>query len=258
MDDTQNTQRDTQQAAIRTRELCRKYEDFTAIEQLNLAIHQGEIYGLLGPNGAGKTTTIKMLVGLLKPTSGDVWINKHHMVSQALQAKSHLGFVADHSMLYERLTGKEFLKFMAQMRSIPRKVADERIQELIDLLELGEHANKACGAYSFGTKRKLSLAGALLARPAVLILDEPLNGLDPRSARRIKDLLLKLAAEKTCVLLSTHDLTTAEAICHRVGIIHRHHLLLEGSASELRDMLCAPDLETVFLQLTTEQSEEVA
>ena len=144
---------------------------------------------------------------------------------------------------------------MAQVRSIARKIADERIQELIDLLELGDHANKPCGSYSFGTKRKLSLASALLARPAVLILDEPLNGLDPRSARRIKDLMLKLATEKTCVLLSTHDLATAEAICHRVGIIHQHHLQLEGSASELRTLLCAPDLESVFLQLTAEAEQ---
>jgi ABC-2 type transport system ATP-binding protein len=258
VNEIQAPQKDAQESAIRTQALCRKYDDFTAIEQLDLVIGQGEIYGLLGSNGAGKTTTIKMLVGLLKPTSGDVWINGYHLVSDALKAKASLGYVADHSMLYERLTGKEFLKFVAQLRGIPRNVAEGHIQELIDLLELGSYANKACATYSLGTKRKVSLAGALLARPAVLVLDEPLNGLDPRSARRMKDLFLKLATEKTCVLLSTHDLATAEAICHRVGIIHQHHLLLEGSAGELRTRLCAPDLETVFLQLTSEQSEALA
>jgi ABC-type multidrug transport system ATPase subunit len=161
-------------------------------------------------------------------------------------------------LLYERLTGHEFLDFMAQMRGLPRLIAHERIASLLDLLELTEHADRLCGAYSFGMKRKLSLAAALLHQPPVLILDEPLNGLDPRSARHLKDLLLEQAGCGTTILFSTHDLATAEAICHRVGIFHKGSLLVEGSAADLRQLASAPDLETVFLNLTNEQEVTVS
>jgi len=165
-----------------------------------------------------------------------------------------LGYVPDRAILYERLTGREFL---AQIRSMPRQEADERIADLLELLELTERADSICGAYSFGMKRKLALAGALLHRPPVLILDEPLNGLDPRSARRLKDLFAELAAGGTAILLSTHDLATAETVCHRVGIIHRGRLVAEGSTDELREIVAAPDLETVFLSLTEGEPERI-
>ena len=240
--------------ALRTEHLTRHYHDILAVDDLNLAIQQGEIYGFLGTNGAGKTTTMKMLVGLLQPTGGWAWINGFDVWSQPLQAKASLGFVADRSLLYDRLTGHEFLSFLAQLRGIPREEAEKRIEELLNMLELRERANSLCGTYSFGMKRKLSLAGALLHRPAVLILDEPLNGLDPLSARRLKDLFGELASQGTTIFLSTHDLATAEAICHRVGIIAQGRLLAEGSASELRQLAEAPDLEAVFLSLTAEET----
>src|SRR5437867_10324545 len=142
------------------------------------------------------------------------------------------------------------------MQGLPRLGTEQRIEHLLHILELAEHADRPCGAYSFGMKRKLALAGALLHEPAVLIPDEPLNGLDPRSARRLKDLLLELAAGGTTILLSTHDLATAEAVCHRVGILHRGRLLAEGSAAELERLAAAAALEAVFLSLTTEEREE--
>jgi ABC-2 type transport system ATP-binding protein len=222
---------------------------------LNMAVHRGEIYGFLGSNGAGKTTTMKMLVGLLQPSAGHAWIAGRDVWAEPLAAKAALGYVPDRSVLYERLTGREFLQFLAQMRGIPQIVAEERITQLLDLLELAEHADRLCGAYSFGMKRKLALAGALLHKPEVLILDEPLNGLDPRSARRLKDLFVELTTDGTTILLSTHDLATAEAVCNRIGIIHRGQLLAEGTASELRQLASAPDLESVFLNLTGEQQE---
>jgi ABC-2 type transport system ATP-binding protein len=220
-------------------------------------VKRGEIYGFLGANGAGKTTTMKMLVGLLQPDAGRVWIDGHEMWSEgaSLAAKAALGYVADRAMLYERLMGREFLAFLAQMRGIPRREAGERIEQLLALLALQGRAGSPCGGYSFGMKRKLSLAGALLHCPAVLILDEPLNGLDPLSARRLKDLFIELANSGTTIFLSTHDLATAESICHRVGIIQRGRLLVEGSAAELRHLATASNLEDVFLALTSREME---
>jgi ABC-2 type transport system ATP-binding protein len=150
------------------------------------------------------------------------------------------------------------LNFLGQMRGIALLEAEKRIEYLLDLLELTEHKDRLCGSYSFGMKRKLALAGALLHQPQVLILDEPLNGLDPRSARRLKDLFIELAGGGTTILLSTHDLATAETVCHRVGIIHRGRLLTQGSATELERMATLPDLEAVFLTLTAEKQEGVA
>ncbi len=247
-----------QPLAIRAQQLTRRFKQVTAVDGLDLAVQRGEIYGFLGANGAGKTTTMKMLVGLLQPDAGHVWIDGHDMWSErseksdgeSLAAKAALGYVADRTMLYERLTGREFLAFLAQLRGIPRHEADERIERLLALLELKERAPSACGAYSFGMKRKLALAGALVHNPTVLILDEPLNGLDPLSARRLKDLFIELATGGTTIFLSTHDLATAESICHRVGIIQRGRLLVEGSAAELREIAAASNLEDVFLSLT--------
>jgi ABC-2 type transport system ATP-binding protein len=241
---------------IRIEGLTRRFANFTAVDTLDMTIRAGEIYGFLGSNGAGKSTTIKMLVGLLQPSAGRVWIAGHDVWIEPLAVKKLLGYVADHALLYERLTGREFLDFLAQLRGLPQAVADERITSLLNLLELTAHAERLCGAYSFGMKRKLALAGALLHQPTVLILDEPLNGLDPRSTRRIKDLFLELAAQGKTIVLSTHNLAVAETVCHRVGIFHKGHLTAEGSAAELRQLAAAPDLETVFLSLTSEQGEQ--
>ena len=241
--------------AIRTENLTRRYKSFTAVDNLNLGVQPGEIYGFLGANGAGKTTTMKMLVGLLQPDAGHAWISGHDAWKEPLAARAALGYVADRSMLYDRLTGREFLAFLTQMRGIPEQVAGARVEHLLDLLELKDRADTACGSYSFGMKRKLAIAGALVHEPPVLILDEPLNGLDPLSAHRLKDLFAELAAGGTAIFLSTHDLATAESICQRVGIIHKGRLLVEGSASELRQVAAAPDLEAVFLTLTAEATE---
>ncbi len=242
---------------IRIEGLTRRFADFVAVDSLDMAIGRGEIYGFLGSNGAGKSTTMKMLVGLLQPDAGYAWIAGHDVWAEPVAAKAALGYVADRSLLYERLTGREFLAFLGQVRSLPRTESEARSKRLLALLELTEHADHLCGGYSFGMKRKLSLAGALLHQPQVLILDEPLNGLDPRSMRRLKDLFSQLAAAGTAIMLSTHDLATADEVCHRVGIIHRGRLLAEGSAAQLRQLAAAPDLEAVFLTLTAEQTEEV-
>ena len=236
--------------AIRTEHLTRLYKEFVAVEDLNLAVRAGEIYGFLGSNGAGKTTTMKMLVGLLKPDAGHVWIAGHDVLKESITAKSAFGYVADHTMLYDRLTGREFLEFLTQIQGLAEQEANRRIEQLLGILELRDRVDTACGTFSFGMKRKLAIAGALIHEPKVLILDEPLNGLDPLSARRLKDLFTERAANGTTIFLSTHDLATAESICHRVGIIHKGHLLVEGSSSELRQIAGAPGLEEAFLSLT--------
>src|SRR6266516_3980182 len=240
---------------IRTENLTRRYKDFNAVDDLNLAVRTGEIYGFLGSNGAGKTTTMKMLVGLLQPDMGQVWIDGYDVWKESLVAKAAFGYVADRTMLYDRLTGREFLDFLARIRSIPEQAASGHIERLLDILELRDRADTACGTYSFGMKRKLAIAGALIHEPQVLILDEPMNGLDPLSARRLKNLFAELATGGTTIFMSTHDLATAESICHRVGIIHKGRLLVEGNASELRQVAEAPDLEAVFLSLTAEETQ---
>lgn len=244
----------TQQAALSIVGLTRRFGDFIAVDRLDLNVYPGEIYGFLGPNGAGKTTTIKMLVGLLEPSAGQAFITGYDVWSEPARAKALCGYVPDRAILYERLTGREFLHFLAQMRVVPLVDANARIDQLLALLDLSDRADGVCGAYSFGMKRKLALAGALLHEPSVLILDEPLNGLDPRSARRMKDLFTELAARGTAIVLSIHDLATAEAICHRVGIISRGRLVSEGDAHTLRQLAAAPNLEAVFLRLTEEEA----
>ncbi len=243
--------------AIRIEGLTRCFGTYAAVDKLHMTIQPGEIYGFLGSNGAGKTTTMKMLIGLLQPNEGHVWIAGHNIEKDALAAKTVMGYVADRSMLYERLTGREFLTFLGQIRGLPLLELEQRITHLLEILELTEYADRLCGSYSFGMKRKLSLAGALLHQPRVLVLDEPLNGLDPQSSRNLKDLLLDLAAHGTAILLSTHDLATAEALCHRIGILYKGRLLAEGSASELRQRVDASNLETVFLTLTSQAKEVV-
>lgn len=239
--------------AIAARGLERRFGDQIAVTGLDLAIHHGEIYGFLGANGAGKTTTLKMLVGLLAPTAGEIRIAGHDIGGDGLEARRVLGYVPDRAILYDRLSGKEFLAFLAQMRSISRDEAERRIDLLLTLFELSDRQDSPSGSYSYGMKRKLALAGALIHEPSVLILDEPLNGLDPRSARRLKDLFAELSREGVGILLSTHDLATAEAVCDRIGIIHRGRLLTEGTLDELTSGApgdARPDLKSVFLRFT--------
>lgn len=253
-----STNQDLGKLALQVEGLTRRYHDMVAVDNLNLFIQPGEIYGFLGPNGAGKTTTIQMLVGLLYPHAGRVIMNGHDIWREPVASKATFGYVPDRAILYDRLTGQEFLHFLAQMRGITLSEAEPRIADLLALLDLEVHANQMCETYSFGMQRKLALAGALVHQPTVLILDEPLNGLDPRSARRLKDLFAALACQGITIFLSTHDLAMVEAICTRVGIIQRGRLVAEGSTAELRARAAAPDLEAVFLQLTSQQEEVAA
>ena len=225
-----------------------------AVKDLNLTVPRGEIFGLLGPNGAGKTTTFKIIVGLLQPSSGQVKIGGYDVQTQPLEAKKLLGFVPDTPLLYEKLTAMEFLQFVADLYGVDRDRATRRATELLRLFGLESNADDLIDSFSHGMKQKTALAGALIHDPALLILDEPTVGLDPKSARLIKDILRQLTDRGVTIILSTHILEIAERMCDRIGIIAQGELIAIGTMDELRagggDGLDSRSLEDIFLQLT--------
>ena len=241
---------------IKTTDLTKKYGQLIAVDRLNLTVNAGEIYGFLGPNGAGKTTTIKMLCGLLAPTSGKALVCGIDVAEYPVKAKSLLGFVPDTPDVYEKLTARELLTFVADLRKMDRRKAADRIQELLALFELTDRQDELMGGYSHGMKQKVCIACGLLDEPKVLFLDEPTVGLDPRSARLVKDILRKTADEGGTVLVSTHVLEIAERVCDRVGIIQKGRLIAEGTVDELRQRAVPGkagedvSLEDLFLKLT--------
>lgn len=243
-------------------ELTKKYGSLVACNQLNLHIHAGELFGFLGPNGAGKTTTIKMLTGLLAPTSGMAKIAGINVQEQPVLAKEKMAFVPDSPNIYDKLAAREFLRFAAELRTIEQKEAMRRIEALLDLFELGERGDELCGGFSHGMRQKVCLSAALLARPRVLFLDEPTVGLDPRSARLIKDILRDFVNKGGTVFMSTHILEIAEEMCDRVGIIQSGKLIALGTVDELRQGARHVEtgrpisLEDLFLELTTKNEEE--
>ncbi|NHM27068.1 ABC transporter ATP-binding protein [Desulfofundulus sp. TPOSR] len=237
---------------IKTERLTKRFGRFTAVDGLDLEVVPGEIFGFLGPNGAGKTTTIRMLTGLLRPTAGRAFIGGYDIHAEPLRAKAILGYVPDEPFLYEKLTGREFLSFMADLYRVDEKRRIDRVAELLHLFGLEERADELVQSYSRGMRQKLAVAAALVHDPSVLILDEPLTGLDPRSARILKDTLRMLAGRGVTIFMSTHIMEIAERICNRVGIIDRGRLIACGTIDELK-VLSQKDmasLEDLFLQLT--------
>ena len=222
---------------IQTVNLTRYYGLLAAVQDLNLTVEQGELFGFLGPNGAGKTTTIRMIVGLLRPSAGTVNVAGYDVQQEPLAVKRMVGYLAQTPLLYERLTGREFLRFLGGLYGLGDKKTDTRTENLLDLMELSEKADQLIKSYSGGMRHKIGLAGALLHEPPVLLLDEPLAGLDPYSARRVKDLLRDLCRRGSTVLLSTHILEIAERVCDRVGILVEGRLTSVLKGSEITDSL---------------------
>ena len=239
-------------ALIETRGLVKRYGDKLAVNNVSFDVLSGEVFGFLGPNGAGKTTTIKMIVGLLQPTSGAVRMAGHDVQSEPLAAKAASGYVPDTPNLYAKLSGRELLRFVGDLYGLDRGRAARRIDELLRMFDLAEAADDTIDSYSHGMQQKTSLAAALMHDPRVLVLDEPTVGLDPRSARLIKDILRHLADRGASVMLSTHILEIAERMCDRVGIIDRGELIAVGTMDELRarDASGEASLEDIFLSLT--------
>ena len=230
--------------------LVRRYGDFTAVDQLDLEVRAGEILGFLGPNGAGKTTTLRVCSGLLRPDSGKVTIAGFSLAESPLEARARIGFVADRPFLYERLSGREFVDFVAALYGVPEAAARERAELLLARLGLAAVADDAVESYSLGMRQKLSVAAALLHDPPLLLLDEPLQGLDPQGARTLKDLLRERAERGFGVLVSTHLLEVAERLCDRVVILQRGRQLAQGTLDELRGPGSRATLEDLFLELT--------
>jgi ABC-2 type transport system ATP-binding protein len=236
--------------------VTRTYGPKTAVSDLSLAIPRGQLFALLGPNGAGKTTTIKMLVGLLQPSRGSVRVSGYDLVKDPRNAHLHIGYVPDEPTLYDKLTGREFLWFIADMFGMPRHVATERIAAEIDHFELGEFADDLSESYSLGMKQRLVFAASLLHTPDVLVLDEPMVGLDPRSVRIVKDLLAARTREGMTVFMSTHTLAMAEEMADRVGIMVRGQLRFLGTVAELREQMAieTTSLEQLYLELTSSRT----
>lgn len=234
--------------------LTKDYGTVLAVNNLNLRVATGEIYGFIGPNGAGKTTTIRMMGGIIEPTSGKVIISGIDMKEDPLRAKKIIGFVPDRPFLYEKLTGMEFLKFIADIYEVETNIITPRAQELLEKFALTDWAHEIIEAYSHGMKQRLIIAAALMHDPRVLVIDEPMVGLDPAAVRMVKDMLKNLSRQNVTIFVSTHTLSIAEDLCDRIGVIHKGALLAEGSIAELN--LAArtgnAGLEEVFLTLIRE------
>jgi len=230
--------------------LTKLYGRLVAVNSINLEVASGEVFGFLGPNGAGKTTTIKMMAGLLQPTSGRALIGGHDVQQEPLKAKFITGFIPDRPFLYEKLTAKEFMHFIAKLYDMEDE--KRRISELLDLFGLNEWTDELIENFSHGMKQRLVMASALLHKPQVLVVDEPMVGLDPRGARLVKDVFKDLASRGVTVFLSTHTLEIVENMCTRVAIINKGEIIAEGSVEDLGRLARMPDshLEPIFLRLT--------
>jgi ABC-2 type transport system ATP-binding protein len=235
-------------------DLTKAYGTYLAVDRVNLRIGKGEIFGFIGPNGAGKTTTIKMMGGVLAPTEGSVTIAGVSMQAEPEKAKRKIGFIPDRPYLYEKLTGLEFMKFTADVYGVPESHFVEKAAASLQKFSLTDWSNELIESYSHGMKQRLIMAAALLHEPEVLIVDEPMVGLDPLAIIMVKDLFKRLAAEGVTIFMSTHTLKVAEDICDRIGVITRGRLIASGTTADLQREahVTTADLEQVFLSLTSD------
>ncbi|MCX7903683.1 MAG: ABC transporter ATP-binding protein [Caloramator sp.] len=221
-----------------------------AVNSINLEVKKGEIFGFLGPNGAGKTTTIKMITGILKPDEGQIFVNGINVVEEPIKAKQQIGFVPDNPEIFNRLTGIEYLNFIADIYEVDGNQRYEKINELAEIFEVKDALNSSIGSYSHGMKQKLIIIGALIHNPPVLILDEPLVGLDPKAAFVLKEMMRKHADNGNTIFFSTHIMEVAERLCDRIGIIKKGEIIFTGTLDELRQIRKENDsLENLFLEL---------
>jgi ABC-2 type transport system ATP-binding protein len=237
---------------IQLRDITKKYAEFSAVDGLNISVASGEVFGFIGPNGAGKTTTIKMMGGLLEPTSGTVTIAGINMQDQPEKAKAKIGFIPDRPYLYEKLTGMEFLKFTADLYGVPKSLFPRKAAINLEMFSLADWADELIESYSHGMKQRLIMSAALLHDPEVIIVDEPMVGLDPAAIVLVKDLFRHLAKQGVSIFMSTHTLKIAEETCDRIGIIHKGKLLASGTTTDLQREanVSNADLERLFLNLT--------
>ncbi len=240
---------------IQLRNLTKRFGDLVAVDQLTLFVPKGEVFGFIGPNGAGKTTTLRMIGGVLPPSEGSVSIDGIPMGEKPEDAKRKIGFIPDRPFLYEKLTGIEFLRFTADLYGVEDGLFRGKSEELLKQFSLWDWANELIESYSHGMKQRLILSAALLHDPKVIVVDEPMVGLDPAGIRMVKNLFRSLSARGKTIFMSTHTLSVAEDLCHRIGIIHKGRLIATGTCGELMHQarVREGDLEEVYLILTEEK-----
>jgi ABC-2 type transport system ATP-binding protein len=238
--------------AVEMKNVTKRYNGIIAVNDLNLSVKTGEIFGILGPNGSGKSTTLKMLLGLVKLDAGSVYVLGLDVKEEAVAVNRLVGYAPESSRLYEFLTGIEFLDFIGDIYGMNAEEKKTRINDYLKALQLEGREGDMIGSYSSGMKQKTALIAAFLHKPRLLILDEPLNGLDPRSARIVKDFLQELKSQEVTTIMSTHILEIAQAVCDRIGIMYEGKIIARGNMEELRRMAMLPSsgLEDIFLKLT--------
>ena len=237
---------------IRLEKLTKTYGKFVAVNEIDLHVPRGELFGFLGPNGAGKTTTLRMIAGILRPTAGRITLGGDDLIGNPMEAKQRLGFIPDRPFVYEKLTGAEFLRFVAGLYGQDGRVVEERIEELLEMFELSVWKNELVESYSHGMRQKLIISSALIHKPECIVVDEPMVGLDPKGARLLKDIFRAFVGRGGTVLMSTHTLEVAQAMCDRIAIIQEGLIVARGTIDELRQQTAAGDasLEELFLRLT--------
>lgn len=237
--------------AVQAVDLTRRFDEKIAVDSINLSVSEGEFFGFLGPNGAGKSTTINMMVGLLRPTKGTALIHGIDIWEQPLQAKQHIGVLPEGLNLYDRLSGREFIRFAGTMYGLERDPVEQRTEELIRLMDLDEDADKLIVDYSTGMRKKTALAAAIIHAPRILFLDEPFEGIDAISGRAIRAVLQQLRGRGTTIFFSSHILEVVERLCTRVAVISEGRIVADGSIEQLRDMAQAGEdatLEDLFIR----------
>lgn len=241
---------------IRLEGVTKRYGKFTAVHPLDLEVRPGELFGFLGPNGAGKTTTIRMATGILRPTAGSIHIAGIDMLRDPIAAKRHIGYIPDRPVLYDKLTGGEFLRFVSGLWGHDEAATEKRADELLALFDLTAWKDTLVESYSHGMRQKLLISSALVHAPDVIVVDEPMVGLDPRAARLIKDLLRAFTDQGGTVFLTTHTLEVAEALCDRIAIMHAGRVQAMGTMDDLRSQAAAgaAGLEEIFLKLTGDEA----
>ena len=241
---------------IRLEALTKRYGSFTAVDAIDLHVPKGELFGFLGPNGAGKTTTLRMIAGILRPSAGRVLIAGTDVAADPVAAKAKLGFIPDRPFIYEKLTGAEFLRFVAGLYDQAGPQVEHRARELLALFDLEEWRDELVESYSHGMRQKLIISSAFVHRPEVIVVDEPMVGLDPKAARILKDLFREYTRRGHTIMMSTHTLEVAESMCDRIGIIQGGKIRACGTMAELRQNAedGATGLETIFLRLTGENA----
>jgi ABC-2 type transport system ATP-binding protein len=237
---------------IEVRDLVKRYGTFTAVNGISLQVAPGEIHGFLGPNGAGKTTSIRVIAGLLKPTSGSVAIAGHDLALEPEAAKAALGFIPDRPFIYEKLTAGEFLRFHGGLYGMDGNGIHARVAEMLELFELQRWEGELVESFSHGMRQRLVMCAAFLHRPRAVLVDEPMVGLDPRGARLIKQVFRHMSERGVAILMSTHTLEVAQEMCDRISIINRGAIIARGTVDELREVAGSPgeQLTPVFLKLT--------